>query len=58
MDDQENPSGLLTSVRATFAEFLSQDLVTIALTTVFVVTIAILWARGPLENITHHLRES
>ena len=51
-------SGLLSSVKNSFAEFFDRDLLTLGLLTIFVVTVAVLWARGPLENITHHLRES
>lgn len=44
-------AGLFTNVSDHLSKFWQQDLVTIGLTVVFVVTIAVLWARGPLENI-------
>lgn len=54
----ENSGGLLTGVKNSFSAFFQSDLLTLGLTVIFVVTVAVLWARGPLENITHHLRES
>jgi len=43
--------GFISGLTEQFKRFLSLDLFTLALATIFVVTIAALWARGPLENI-------